>query len=387
MKNHPVYIVAVLLVIECLILWLADKPVGKKVFRFLPSMFWIYFLPMLANTFGILPDNSRFYGRISQWILPAALILLLVSADIPRILRLGPKALGVMAAGVMGIIVGAPIVTLLFRAWLPEEGWKGIGSLSASWIGGSANMIAVRHAIGTPREVFAPIVVVDTVIPYVWMGLLVAASPWQAVFDRWNKSDMRLLDELTVRSSANSGKIKQRITFVSAVMIIVLCAVCTFMAIFPTIYIPRRAIINPTAWTIILATVLGIVLSFTPARKLESGGSNSIGFALLYFVLASIGAGTNFSRFSSVPILLLAGFTWIIIHALFLLAAARLLRAPMALTAAASQASIGGPASGPVVAGIYHPELAPVGLLLAVLGNILGTFLGLLSSQLCRWVW
>jgi uncharacterized membrane protein len=108
---------------------------------------------------------------------------------------------------------------------------------------------------------------------------------------------------------------------------------------------------------------------------------------MLYFVLASIGAKTNLSHIRSVPILLAAGATWIVIHAIFLLIAARLLRAPLALAASASQASIGGPASGPVVAGIYHPKLAPVGLLLAVLGNILGTFLGLFASRLCQWVW
>jgi uncharacterized membrane protein len=146
-------------------------------------------------------------------------------------------------------------------------------------------------------------------------------------------------------------------------------------------------IISPTAWTIILATGMGILLSFTPARKLESRGSNTFGFGLLYFVLASIGAQTNFSEFSKVPVLLAAGITWIAIHALFLLIAARVLKVPIALAAAASQASIGGPASAPVVAGIYHPKLAAVGLLLAVLGNILGTFLGLLASHLCRWVW
>ena len=84
------------------------------------------------------------------------------------------------------------------------------------------------------------------------------------------------------------------------------------------------------------------------------------------------------------PVLLLAGITWIIIHGIFLVIGARLLRSPMALAAAASQACVGGTASAPVVAGIYQPQLAPVGLLLAVLGNILGTFLGICTSHLCH---
>jgi uncharacterized membrane protein len=386
MINHPVYIIIILLLIEGAILSLAQTAVGKKLFKFLPSMFWIYFLPMLANTAGLLPAESSFYNAITRWVLPAALIVLLLSADIRGILRLGPTALGMMAAGVAGIVLGAPIVTWLYRAWLPPEAWKGIGALSASWIGGSANMIAVKEAIGTPDSVFLPAVIVDTIIPYFWMGLLIAASAYQASFDRWNKSDTRLLDELACRTATNHTKHKWTIPGVC--LIVMLTVVGSFAAVRSSLFLPTvKNGFGATAWVVILATLLGVILSFTPARKLESRGSNIIGFAMLYFVLASIGAKTNLSHIRSVPILLAAGTTWIIIHAAFLLVAARLLRAPLALAASASQACVGGPASAPVVAGIYRPELAPVGLLLAVLGNILGTFLGLCAARLCQWVW
>jgi uncharacterized membrane protein len=386
MVNSPIYIIIVLLLIEAAILSLAQMAVGKKLFRFLPSMFWIYFLPMLANTAGILPAESAFYSEITRWVLPAALVILLLSADIGGILRLGPTALGMMAAGVAGIVVGAPVVTWLYRAWLPPEAWKGIGALSASWIGGSANMIAVKEAIGTPDSVFLPAVIVDTIIPYFWMGLLIAASAYQASFDRWNKSDTRLLDELASRTAKNQTK--HRWTIAGVCLIVILAIAGSLATVRISQFLPTvKNGFSATAWAIILATLLGVVLSFTPARKLESRGSNTIGFAMLYFVLASIGAKTSLSHIQAVPILLAAGATWIIIHAAFLLTAARLLRAPLALAAAASQACVGGPASAPVVAGIYRPELAPVGLLLAVLGNILGTFVGLLVSHLCYWVW
>jgi uncharacterized membrane protein len=386
MTGHPVYIIIILLLIETAILSLAQTATGKKLFRFLPSMFWIYFLPMLANTAGILPAENPLYSEITRWVLPAALIVLLLSADIRGILRLGPTALGMMTAGVAGIVLGAPIVTLLYRAWLPPEAWKGIGALSASWIGGSANMIAVREAIGTPDNVFLPAVIVDTIIPYFWMGLLIAASAYQSSFDRWNKSNLRLLDDLARRTAANHTKHKWTIPGVC--LIAALAIGGSFVAVRISRFLPTvKNGFGATAWVVILATLLGVILSFTPARKLESRGSNIIGFAMLYFVLASIGAKTNLSHIRSVPILLAAGATWIVIHAIFLLIAARLLRAPLALAAAASQACVGGPASAPVVAGIYRPELAPVGLLLAVLGNILGTFLGLSAARLCQGVW
>lgn len=388
MTTHPLYILAVLIAIEAAILTLAARPIGKKLFKFLPSMFWIYFLPMLANTFGLLPVSHDLYGQITKWLLPAALALLLLSADIRGILRLGPVALGAMAFSVTGIVIGAPAVTFLYRQWLPEDAWKGIGALSASWIGGSANMIAVGKAIGTPDDIFAPIIIVDTIIPYCWMGLLIALSAWQSRFDRWNRSNTSLIEHLTRNASTQtaSGKTRWSMIALSRIAAIAVIAAAASVLMSKELPVVENAI-TPAAWSIILATFIGIALSFTPARKLHSQGATAIGFALLYLVLASIGAKTGLTNMKAAPILLAAGATWIAIHAICLLIAARLLKAPMALLASASQASIGGPASAPVIAGVYHPELPPVGLLLAVLGNIAGTFLGLLAARLCNMVW
>ena len=99
-------------------------------------MFWIYFLPMMANTAGIIPSQSEVYGNITKFCLPASLVLLLLSVDIRAILRLGKTALAMMGAGVVGIMVGGPLVVLIYKHWLPPDAWKAIGALSASWIGG-----------------------------------------------------------------------------------------------------------------------------------------------------------------------------------------------------------------------------------------------------------
>ena len=385
MRTHPVYIIAVLLIIEAVILILAERPVGKKLFKVLPSMFWIYFLPMLANTFGLLPEESPVYSLLTRWMLPAALVVLLLSADIGGIARLGPTALGVMAAGMVGIMLGAPIVLLIFRHWLPADAWQAIGPLSGSWIGGSANMVAVKEAVGTPDDLFKLIIIVDTIIPYAWMGLLIALSSHQQKFDRWNRSNTKLIEELAKRAKTNGPAEKIRFSLLGILIIFLIAALGAVIAVWSSAQLPAvKNVINPVAWSVIIATILGVSFSFTPASRLQSRGSNRIGFIMLYLVLASIGAKTSLSYLADLPIFLIAGVTWVCIHAGCLLLAARLLKAPMALVAAASQSCIGGPASGPVIAGIYHPDLAPVGLLLAVLGNVLGTFLALTITGLLR---
>ena len=147
-----------------------------------------------------------------------------------------------------------------------------------------------------------------------------------------------------------------------------------------------KNIISLSAWTIIVVTTLGILFSFTPARRLEKFGSNKIGYFLLYFVLTTIGAKASVSHLGASAILIAAGVVIILVHAAVLLIAARLLKAPAMLVAAASQANVGGVASAPVVAEIYQPGLASIGLLMAILGNIIGTYLGIVVGQICRWM-
>ncbi|MFA6175382.1 MAG: DUF819 family protein [Phycisphaerae bacterium] len=364
-------------------LYFSQKPAAAKFFKYLPSMFWIYFLPMMANTVGIIPSQSAVYGNITKFCLPASLVLLLLSVDIKAILHLGRTALAMMGAGVIGIMVGGPVVVLIYKHWLPADAWKAIGALSASWIGGSANMIAVKEATNTPDSVFLPAVIVDTIVPYAWMGILIALSAVQERFDRWNKSDMTLIADLRARTttviSGGSGKSIGKIFAMIGIGLGGTIASLYISGKMPVV----NNLVNTMTWTIIIATVLGLVLSFTPLRGLESAGASKLGFAVLFFVLASIGAKASMSNIAASPVLLLAGVTWVGIHAVFLFIAARFLHSPMSLAASASQAAIGGPASAPVVAGIYNPQLAPVGLLLAVLGNIVGTFLGLCCSYLC----
>ena len=386
MITDPMGLVAALLAIEGGILFFADDRRTRFLFTYLPGMFWIYFLPMLATTFGLLPEKSPVYDSIRGYCLPGCLALLLISVDFRAILRLGPVALTVMLAGSLGIMVGGPVALAIFKPLLPEGVWSGFGALSASWIGGSANMLAVKEMIGTPNAIFSPMVVVDTLVPYAWMGLLIALSSRQAAFDTWNRSRDGLVADLQ-RQAMRSRVASMPMDLKHVTLMFALAAGVTFAALLAGRRLAEfSGVINTYAWTIILASAAGIALSFTPARRLEKYGASKVGYAMLYLVLASIGAGTSFSHLASAPILIVAGVVWVLIHGLFVLAAGRLLRAPMSLLAAASQANVGGVASAPVVAGIYQPGMASVGLLLAILGNIIGTYLGWVCAMMCKWV-
>ena len=386
MISHPVSLILFLLTIEISVLYLARHPRTQRYFDFLPSVFWIYFLPMLASTFGWIDSQAPVYKVITTHILPASLFLLLMTVDMKAIVKLGKDALLMMAIGSLGICVGTVVVFAGFKHWVGTDFYAGFGALSASWTGGSANMIAVKEAVNIPDHIFAPMVIVDTIVPYVWMGIMVSVVGIQTAFDRWNRSDQTILKELSRRAQQISQtNIVWKMEKI--LVILMLAAGGSWVAQGLAKFLPViQNVISMSAWTIIVVTTLGILGSFTPIRKLEKSGSNKIGYFLLYFVLTTIGAKASLANMSSALLLISAGFCIVLIHAVFLLIGAKLLKAPLFLVATASQANVGGVASAPVVAEIYQPGLASVGLLLAIGGNIFGTYIGILTVKLCEWV-
>ncbi len=387
MVDSPFILVVLLLAVETVVLEISSRDRFKKYFSFLPPVFWIYFLPMLLSTLGLIDSKSPVYDLINKWFLPASLVLLLLSSDIKAILKLGKPALVMMLAGSLGIMIGMPLVFWLVKPFVGSQMWPGFGALSGSWIGGSANMLAVKEAIGTPQEVYTPMVVVDTVVPYVWLGFLVAVSAFQWQFDRVNDSDRGILDDLAAGAKRFSSQLTEKSSRRFTLLILLFALTGSLAARFIGDLLPTvKDVFSPYAWTIIAASVLGIALSFTRARNFECYGASRFGYFLLYFVLTTIGAQANILHVGSTFVLIAAGFLVVIFHGLIILFSARLLRAPMFLAVVASQANIGGVASAPIVAQVYQPGLASVGLLLAILGNIMGTYLGIITAQLCRLV-
>ncbi|MCX5681561.1 MAG: DUF819 family protein, partial [Candidatus Omnitrophica bacterium] len=359
----------------------------KKHLSFFPSVFWIYFLPMLCSSLGLLDSKSPIFSLITNHFLPASLILLLMCVDIKAIIHLGRTALGMFLIGSLGIMAGTVLVFALFKGIVGPQFWGGFGALSGSWTGGSANMIAVKEALSTPNDVFLPMVVVDTVVPYTWMAFLILMVGWEKVFDPWNRARTDLLTEFNKKVNFVPLKSFSGWQGKQVLLILIIGMMGSALAGFLGKGLPEiQGVVSVYAWVIIIASFLGIGLSFTRCRNLESYGASRIGTWILYFVLTSIGAKASLANLGSACVLILAGFCIVLVHAVFMLVGARLLRAPLFLVAIASQANIGGVASAPMVAACYQPSLAPVGLLLAVLGNIIGTYCGIVTGQLCHWI-
>ena len=135
---------------------------------------------------------------------------------------------------------------------------------------------------------------------------------------------------------------------------------------------------NGFFWLVVLSTIFGVGLSFSKYRNFEGVGASKMGSVFLYVLVATIGMKMDImeliANWGVFKFLLSIGLIWISVHALFLFVVAKIIKAPFFYVAVGSQANVGGAASAPIVAGAFSPSLAPVGVLLAVLGYAVGTF-------------
>ena len=385
--SDPVGILAVLLAVLAILFWIGDRTLGRRLFNIVPKLVFCYFVPTTLTTLGILPEASPLYSWIKVYLLPASLLLLVLALDVPGIIRLGPKAIIMLLAGTAGVVIGAPIALLITRSFVPPDTWQGMTALSGSWIGGGANMVALQQISGCSDNMFSLMVVVDVFVANIWMGVLLYAAGQHKRIDKWTGADTSAIDELQRRIESYEAKVTRVPTLSDLIIIVALGFVFSYLCyVLGNQLAASVGFISAVTWKFILITTIGIVLSFTPVRNLEGAGASKIGSVMLYLLVASIGAHASFTEIVKAPGLVLMGFIWMAVHVIVLLTVGKLIKAPIFFVAVGSQANIGGAASAPVVASAFHPTLAPVGVLLAVAGYVLGTYAGLLCMFLLKLV-
>ncbi len=348
--------------------------------------------------------KSYLYTVSSRYLLPACLVLLCISVDFKGLIGLGPKALIMFFAGTLGIALGGPVALLLTSYFAPgivdvspDELWRGLATVAGSWIGGGPNQTAMKEIYGASDNLFAAMLVVDIIVANIWMGLLLYGAGRADKIDKLLKADSTAIERLKERVSQFRESVKKMpstytmMTMGALVFFVVgLSHILTdglflpFLEPFSKTFANwgLSTLNNSFFWLIFLATTFGLILSFTKAREFEGVGASSWGSIFIYILVATIGMKMNIGEIWKNMGLFAIGFIWMSIHALLLIVTAFLIRAPFFFLAVGSQANVGGAASAPIVATAFSPSLAPVGVLLAVLGYAVGTY----GAIICAWL-
>lgn len=353
-----------------------------------------------------LVGHSKLYFVASRYLLPSSLVLLCLSIDLKGILKLGPKAIIMFLAGTVGIVLGGPIAILIVSYVAPDivggagpdEVWRGLATVAGSWIGGGANQTAMKEIYGASDSLFSAMITVDVIVANIWMAFLLFGAGISEKVDKLFKADSSAIEEVKKSIQDYTDGIKK---IASLTDIMIICAIGfggTAIAHFgadvmtPIMknhsdWLEQYRLTSMKShffWLVVIATIMGLIFSFTSLKKYEGAGASKFGSAFLYVLVATIGMKMDILAIFDNLGLFFIGIVWMIVHVIILLLVAKVIKAPFFFVAVGSQANVGGAASAPIVASAFGPALAPVGVLLAVFGYAVGTFGAIFCAQLMQ---
>ena len=398
-----------------LVFYTHSLPRFKKFYTFVPALLMCYFIPAALNSLGVVNgEESNLYFVASRYLLPASLILLCLSIDLKGIYNLGPKAIVMFFAATLGIVVGGPLALWLVSTGNPEvlggdapdAYWRGLSTVAGSWIGGGANQAALKEISDTLDSQFSIMLIVDVFVANLWMPFLLFGAGIRERIDGWLNADATAVDELQERVEQLQAKSARIASFPDWMVMVALAfggvavahLVADLASVEFTAWLDNTLAANPDSmaiylssitkgffWLVVVATAIGIALSFTPAKEYEGAGASKMGSVFLYVLVATIGMkmdiGSLIENWAMYGSAVTIGLLWMLVHIVVLLVVAKLIRAPFFFVAVGSQANVGGAASAPIVASAFSPALAPVGVLLAVLGYAVGTVGAILCME------
>jgi len=369
-----------------------------RLYTFIPGVLMCYLLPSILVSMGMISDqHSNLYFMASRYLLPAALVLMTLSIDLKAIASLGTKALIMFFTGTLGIIIGGPIAILIVSVFSPETVggndfdaiWRGLSTIAGSWIGGGANQAAMLEIFRYNPEKYGGMVLIDIVVANIWMAILLLGVGKTKQIDSWLKADTSSLEALKIKVAKFQEKVN-RIPTIKDYMILLsigftAVGISHFFGNYMSDFLNNSVALvqdkksflsflgSSFFWMVVIATTIGILLSFTSVKNYEGAGASKLGGVFIYILVATIGMKMDLKQIIDNPGLIAIGLIWISIHAALLIIVAKLIKAPFFFLAVGSQANVGGAASAPVVAAEFSPSLTSVGVLLAVGGYVVGT--------------
>ncbi|MBZ0087476.1 MAG: DUF819 family protein [Thermomonas sp.] len=354
-----------------------ERRTGWKLFTVLPPIVLVYLsitALAVAGLWVISPEIKQAQGVLVSRGVPALLFLLMVNCDLRAIYRLGPRVLGVFVSTTFSLFVAFLAVFLLFRPWLAGKAWQPLAALSGSWVGGTANQIAVKEAIGMSDALLGMSLLTDALCYSAWVVVLFSIARLAPAFNRWTGA-MNSGDVPHIEARASVP-----LHWDGVLLWLGFALAAALLSRQLADWLPASGVISATTWAILLATGFGLVVAHTPLARFP--GASQLSSALLIVVVAVLASQSNFKGIASAPLYLLAGVCILAIHALVLVILAKVFHFDLYLCGIASLAHVGGVAATPVLAASYAKPLVPVGILLALLGYILGTGFGLLMATI-----
>lgn len=339
---------------------------SSKIFKFIPAVVMIYAFSMFLASMGAFEYNeevNNIYKLTKTNLLPAMLFLMLLQVDFTHFFKLGKSLIIAYILALMSLSIGFILVAIIFD--FNKDMASAFGALAGSWMGGTANMIAVGSALEVSQEAFGYALIVDSVNYTLWVMLMLFLVPFAQIFNRFTKSDENMAYLGAIGCACNMGAKRYWLLIFLGV----------FVSVVSQVIAENFILLNKTTTIVLLASAFGVLGSFT--RLKDMNGSSEVATTMLYIIIALIGSKAVFDSFTDVGVYVLAGAMILLIHAFIMIIGAKIFKLDLFSIAVASLSNIGGVASAPILAAAYNKSLVSVGVLMAIMGYLIGTFGGL----------
>ena len=328
---------------------------------------------VLSNV-GVLPAAAPAYDVVWGYLVPLAIPLLLVRADLRRIVREAGPLLAAFALGAVGTVLGTVVAFHLVP--LGEEGYKLAGVFCATYIGGSINYVATAQALDLrSADLVAAGVAADNLVMTLYFLLLFTLPSVGWLRRRYPRRGEAAEPAVWTESQAAP------ITPLSLLVVLSFSAItcAAGFALASAVGAPAAGILALTALAVLAATLL-------PRRLAALGGADELGVVLMQVFFATIGAGAHVGTVVRVGAALFVFAAVILaVHLVVLLLVGRLLGADLVELVVASNANMGGPATAAAmaVARGWRALVIPA-VLSGTLGYAVATFIGVAVGRVLR---
>lgn len=376
-KNGFVYLAIICFIV--LILKGIYQKHSWTILKYCPLPVCLYLIMMMFCSAKIWDLQS------TQWICDAAsanllyplIFLMLLQCPVKEIMKIGPRMIGCFFIASLSIMLSFIFAYWLMKSRLPHESWRTLGALCASWLGGSGNMLAIQSILNIPEADIAVVLVVDSVFYSLWLVVLTWCASCQDSFNSLVHG--KAIEHSPVKTAVQKSPVSIPSLILLLAMGISICAICQNVSNLLSVKIPW---LNANTLSIILVSISGLVAgAICPSKSSEAAFLSS---HLLYILIALIASRANLFEITGSLIWIALGALILCLHAASLLIFARIFRFDLSSLAISSMANIGGPACAPVVASSYSRSLIPISIFMSLIGNVIGTFGGLLCAHIMK---
>jgi uncharacterized membrane protein len=368
----------------CAGLVLLERHFRWRLFRWFPSIVLVMFGSMTLYTVGaweMTEEIRAARATVRDNLIPAMLFLMSLRFNLGVMRKLGPRLIVLSLVSTLTVMIGFVVVHEIMSPLLGDETPLTFATMSAGWTGGTQNFVAVKEALSVTDAAMTYTLLMGALCYTIWLVFIIALKPYRDHMAGFLRATDNAMDTLADEfAGLETGSVPDT---QSLLIMLGLSLVVASLSHFAGDRLAALGVFNVMIWAIILSSVLGMIGAHTSLARLA--GSDEVSGIMLYLVVALIGAEVSLGAIRDAPLYILSGFMILAVHGVLLLLAARWLRVDLYLVGIASIASIGSAPSAAVVGAAYGRNLVPVAIVMALIGSMLGSFVGLSVAEILTW--